>query len=411
MERCILPKGSLIGVLLLMIGGVLLAVGVLKPDMFVRPPRIAVAESTAGRVIVGGESVNETFRQLGMWSGLADECIEGIVDDLVVVPCQRPNASSLGDSATRMYLDATEDYDAVRSEASRAFLRRLKPGWTRGVALVLREVFVEAAVLLLGYRDRSAGGSDWQVGNVRAFHQFTRVYARVAGGAQYALTEFRWELPQTEDMAGLHKSQPRDPRSLAAPVVATLESLLWERMVSNEELGYPRREALARSVDEIGRTVFRSLLYLGEHQLCLVDLVDAIIAADLRFHNGCNVDAIEQLFAERGIQARDLAPCSREAESQAPTVAWLPSSPSDGHNGVTVVDRWIYTFGERAVTVSYTLPPRRTETPDENYYRYIGDQPFATYEGAQRAYASVRFDNAGRMVAMHCDPPAWASPY
>lgn len=358
-------------------------------------------------------------------------------------------------------LEGARSPDVVVHECTHAALAALKPGFQAGVATAIHEGMADAATFLVVLEDRTVAKRvvASTKGDLRGANELSRFLER-AGGCLRAMES---KVTPADCCLGradtallpamfLLSPGPRNPHHVGQVVSGVLYDLLVELEERHVSAGRPREAALAAAGDSVGALMVRSLEFLGEHRASLRDFACALARADdvhfgsasreplvavlerrglidgpedldsalagraarvpdFRLDPGLTdpadiLAALEELEASQLERLRALD-WTRRAERQA--VALLRHRPVGWgleeirrqdltvHSDVTTLD------GFRVLRLSY--PVLVGPDPEDLAARdpTLPGQPADSqrYEG----FASLFFDAAGRLLALHADRP------
>lgn len=412
------------------------------------------------------QAADATLLQLAEWAGLDERSIEELLACKPAVESAAATNGCAGDrlsgyvggsfdaGANRIMVPADAPLSVIRHETAHAFIRWLKPGWTRGVTLVIHEALADITAVLMAYLELADGAACLKDEETRG----RAASISTPHGPRSVCNSV------TADAIGfdpnrVHFSEIPVPNTCCDPhyVAGILSGAMYDVLrISTAEpgaAGYGTRDAATHAV---GRVFTRALLFCGEHRVSLVQFRDAVEASDRRYNAGRLRAHIEDAFAARGVAgptndgperragfcvsvnpafgmepsytAGALVPKLLHLEeafvqhlrtlsvkdrirgvaADYPLLLHRPTYPhppiADGAT-LTVDRELVFDTGHRLIRVSYSCPI--DQATERRLELGCGGNPgtMARVEHCAAAYASYLFDSDGAPVAVHVDRP------
>lgn len=282
---------------------------------------IELAERWAGQTIAWGDG-GQLLIVAGDSELVATRACYGMTDRTVRLGLVR--AADARDGSSGRLIEVASVPDAVAHEAGHAVLHAVKPGWRRGMSLVLHEGLSDAVAFLAAFADREAASRVWRqtAGDLTVENEASRLMEGLGDAG---------ELPQRDGQmvddggcmrsaaavvslqdCGLYPEQTSlalspltggtsDPHRLGQIVCGALYEVFVGIVGRSVEEGDAAEPAIEGAVDEVGSLIMRALSFMRESTVALRDFGLAMLRAD-RDGNGCRRwDLIERALARRGV--------------------------------------------------------------------------------------------------------------
>ena len=175
--------------------------------------------------------------------------------------------------------------DDLAHEIGHAFVHALKPGYHSGVTLVVHEAIADMCAVLAAYLDpRTLTRVLAETGGNLSRENEAAVIGGTGRSASNRLSlqeiEFSPTALQLPECSVIFAGTVFDPHYIAGVLTAALHDLLCALCERDAASGTPLEEMIGPNAAEVGRLMFRALLFAGEHRVTLRDYAAALLRAD-----------------------------------------------------------------------------------------------------------------------------------
>jgi hypothetical protein len=215
----------------------------------------------------------------------------------------------LGSTCVEVNLSANSDI--VAHETGHAIIHRLKPGWTKGAALIVHEALADMFAVLFALRSSEDVQRvlDATAGDLRVPNDASEILDN-GDGTSLRTTRSNTTLETVGVRRDLLHMQytpgsPHDPHAASQVLAAALYDVLLVISQNNSGALKSPVQAVLSAADDLGSTMLRALFLCSEHRVTLREYSIEFIRTYSQTHSGSLIRPIAEVFVNRGLLAVD----------------------------------------------------------------------------------------------------------